>query len=73
MMWRERCRPIIAKIVRENRGADIKLIRKKLKDAYPWGERAMYPYAVWLDEIKVQLGTKKIKMSAHSEKQLKLF
>jgi hypothetical protein len=26
--------------------------RRKLREAYPFGERAMLPYKVWLDEIR---------------------
>lgn len=57
--WRDIARPIIARILQENKGADEKTIRKVLKDAYPWGERAMHPYKIWCDEIKVQLGKRK--------------
>lgn len=52
--WREICRPIIAKVLADNEGKSEKEIRKCLRNAYPWGERAMHPYKVWCDEIKVQ-------------------
>jgi hypothetical protein len=52
--WRDIARPIITKVLEETRGQDDKAIRKALRDAYPWGERAHFPYTVWLDEIKVQ-------------------
>lgn len=54
MSWRETSREIIYRVLTETKGQDEKAIRKALKDAYPFGERAMHPYKVWLDEIKVQ-------------------
>lgn len=54
--WRDRARPIIAEVLAENAGKADEEIRKALREAYPWGERAMQPYKIWLDEIKVQLG-----------------
>lgn len=59
--WREKSRPIIARVLKENAGADEQTIRKALKDAYPFGMREYHPYKVWLDEIAVQRGTKKKK------------
>ena len=56
--WRDIARPIISKVLAENRGLDDVAIGKALRDAYPFGERARYPYKIWLDEIKVQLKKK---------------
>lgn len=57
--WRERAAPIIAKVIAENKGKDLKEIRKALFYAYPFGERQYHPYKIWLDECAKQLGTKK--------------
>lgn len=57
--WRTAARPIIARVLHENRGADPRAIRKALHDAYPFGERDYWPYKVWLDECRAQLGLKK--------------
>ena len=54
--WREYSKPIIREILA--RGGNEKEIRKALKEAYPFGERAMHPYKIWLDEIKRQRGLK---------------
>lgn len=54
--WRDIARPLIAKVLQENAGKPDAEIRKALREAYPWGERAMQPYKIWIDEIKVQLG-----------------
>jgi hypothetical protein len=57
--WRERAAPIIAKVIAENKGKDLKEIRKALFHAYPFGKRQYHPYKIWLDECAKQLGTKK--------------
>ena len=57
--WRDRARPIIQSVLSAWNGVDEKELRKALHEAYPFGERKMYPYKVWLSEIRVQ--TKKTK------------
>ena len=59
--WRERCAPIIAKVLADTKGLTEKEIKKALRDAYPYGERAMHPYKIWCDEIQKQRGFKKRK------------
>jgi hypothetical protein len=54
--WRIKCRPIIEKIVLENKDKPEIEVRKLLSAAYPFGERRYHPYKVWLDEIKRQTG-----------------
>lgn len=56
--WRQRAAPIIARVLAETRGQTEKEIRKALFDAYPFGVRAMYPYQIWLNEIRRQRGLK---------------
>jgi len=69
MKWREHCRPIIEKVIAEIGTDDRKKLRKVLKDAYPYGERKMWPYKVWLSEIKKQLesGQKEIETPLFNE------
>jgi hypothetical protein len=57
--WRSIARPIIAETIKKVGTGDEKVLKKALREAYPFGERAYYPYKVWLDEIKVQTGKKK--------------
>ena len=52
--WRDTARPIIHRVLEETRGQDPRLIREALRKAYPFGQRSLHPYKVWLDEIKVQ-------------------
>lgn len=72
MTWREHCRPIIAKVLADNKDKTEKEIRKALRNAYPYGERAMHPYKVWCDEIKKQRGQSTKKGKAISENQTSL-
>jgi hypothetical protein len=60
--WRDAARSAIAKATTEGRkmGLEGKALEKHVRAAYPFGERAMYPYKVWLDELNRQFrGTKK--------------
>lgn len=56
--WRKQAAPIIAEVLKETEGQDEKVIRKALKEAYPFGPREMHPYRIWNDEIKRQRGTR---------------
>ncbi len=70
--WRDSARPIISKVLKDTEGKSEEEIKKALYNAYPWGERAMHPYKIWLDEIKVQRGLKKNKIEIEDPDQLKL-
>jgi hypothetical protein len=59
--WRERARPIIERVLRETAGQPEKEIRCALRDAYPFGERAMYPYKAWCSEVRRQRGLERPK------------
>ncbi len=56
--WRDAARPIIARVIAANPGADPATLRKAMHDAYPFGERRYHPYKIWLDEIARQTGRK---------------
>ena len=56
--WRNRCAPIIRQVLAEFAGAEEKVIRAALRDAYPFCERKYHPYKIWLDEIARQRGRK---------------
>jgi hypothetical protein len=58
--WRGVARPIIAEVLKTNKGKPEKEIRKALHDAYPFGERKYHPYKIWLNEINLQLGKAKL-------------
>jgi len=56
MKWRDHCRLIIVKVIAETGRDDMKKLRKALREAYPYGERKMWPYKVWCSEVRKQLG-----------------
>lgn len=59
--WRDSAAPIIARVIREHRGEEEKLIRLALYHAYPFGMRRYHPYRIWCDEINRQLHGRKTK------------
>lgn len=61
--WRQRAAPIIAQVLAENQGKKPMEIRAALREAYPFGPKAYWPYKVWLDEIQRQTGKKKRSMA----------
>jgi hypothetical protein len=67
MSWRQYSAPIIKRVIEQCGTEDMKLLRKKLHEAYPFGERKYHPYKIWCDEIRRQLGlnpTKSAKQKA---------
>lgn len=51
--WRLRAREVIRETIAANpdlRG-DLDAMRRKISDAYPFGERRYLPYKAWLDEV----------------------
>jgi len=59
MTWRESFRPQIAAIIALNEGKPEREIRKALRGASQFrhkSDRRYWPYKVWLDEIRLQLG-----------------
>ena len=58
MSWREVAAPIIAKVLAETEDQPAGERLKKLRNAYPFGERKYHPYKIWLDEIARQTGKK---------------
>jgi predicted transcriptional regulator with HTH domain len=68
--WRDKAAPIIAKVIAENKDKGDQVLRKALFMAYPWGERRMHPYKIWLSEISRQL--KKPKKTKSDPLQMEL-
>jgi len=71
--WRNKCRLLIARTIKENEGKPLPEIRKALKAVYPFGDRRWWPYKVWCDEIRFQLGLKKNNPKPINPKQIGLF
>jgi hypothetical protein len=58
--WRRRAAPIIAKVLAETNGKPDVEVRAALRAVYPFGPREHHPYKIWLDEIRIQTGRRKI-------------
>lgn len=73
--WRDTARPIIAKVLADNKGKPEGEVKKALKAAYPFGERKYHPYKIWCDEVRVQTGKRTfgVKPAAKNPNQQKLF
>ncbi len=72
--WRDSVKPIIHSVLERTKGMSESEIRKALFEAYPFGERKYHPYKIWLDEIKVQRGKRRLgeKKVAIDKNQLSL-
>lgn len=55
MTWREHCTLIIAEVIQEVGTDDMKALKKALVEAYPYGQKKLWPYKVWRSEIRRQL------------------
>lgn len=61
MTWREKCSPIIHRVLEQTKGQPEKDIQAALRKAYPFGERLNHPYKIWLSEIKKQRKLRTVK------------
>ncbi len=53
-IWRFRAAKVIAAVLSATKGLPEERIKAALRDAYPFGERKMWPYKMWLKEIRYQ-------------------
>ena len=55
--WRNKSRRVIAEALKTGAalGLEGKALDKHISAAYPFGERSMHPYAIWLSQIKIQV------------------
>ena len=58
--WRRLAAPIIARVLAETKGRPEAEMRAALRKAYPFGVRRHHPYRIWLDEIRIQTGRRRI-------------
>lgn len=71
--WRDLAKPIIEKVISENKGKSEKEIKAALRAVYPWGERKMHPYKIWCDECRKQLKKPNRKTVQFRAQNLSLF
>ncbi len=50
--WRDSANKVINRVFADYPDATEQEMRKHLRDAYPFGERAMHPYKIWCDAVK---------------------
>ena len=58
--WRRHAAPIVAEVLARTEGKPEAEVRAALRAAYPFGQRRFHPYKVWLDEIRIQTGRRRI-------------
>lgn len=58
--WRGLAEPIISEVIARVGRDDEKALRDALRDAYPFGERAHWPYKVWGDEVRRQIDGRRL-------------
>ena len=58
--WRRKAAPIIKDVLAAMAGRPEHEIRAALRAAYPFGPRKHHPYKIWLDEIRVQTGRRRL-------------
>lgn len=51
--WREHAATVISEIIgtripRRMSAEELKALRKEISEAYPFGQRSMHPYKIWL-------------------------
>ncbi len=58
--WRRVAAPIIAKVLQDTAGQPAREVRAALLKAYPFGPRKHHPYRIWRDEVRTQMGRRKL-------------
>lgn len=68
--WRTKSRSVILAALKDGRAAGLegKALEKHVSAAYPFGERAMFPYKVWLNEFALLVRGER-KLMATSKKK----
>lgn len=56
--WRTHAEKVIRDVLKANPDATLKELRTLLREAYPFGPRAMHPYKIWCSEVRAQLAEK---------------
>jgi len=54
--WRGRAAPVVYGVLRQAEGLPLRVVRRRLRDAYPFAYRAGYPYRAWLLEVHALYG-----------------
>jgi len=49
--WRKRANKVIAKVIEQEGTEDLDALEKSIRASYPFGDRAHWPYKVWLSAV----------------------
>ena len=71
--WREISDEVIISVMSENQDLKGKDLRKKIREAYPFGERANWPYKMWLKRVRIHLGIDQPKKKVFSNDNYEQF
>lgn len=63
---------VISEVMRDNPHLSGDDLRKAVSDAYPFGERRMFPYKAWLKAVEQVLGPSQKKIEAVKKKREEL-
>lgn len=55
MAWRDYTNRVIKEVFEKHNPETEEEAKKLLREAYPFGERAMHPYKIWLSAVKKAL------------------
>lgn len=58
MSWRDHCKKVIEAVFNAHPALSHTEARKVLRAAYPFGDRACWPYKVWCHEVRRQLAAR---------------
>jgi len=53
--WRDHSREVIAVVTKEQGIENPDALEKAIRAAYPFGERAHWPYKIWLSEVRTHM------------------
>lgn len=53
--WRTKAQAVIRQVQHQHGGCSYALFKRCLMEAYPFHERSMHPYKIWLDEQRKAL------------------
>lgn len=54
--WRQKSAEVIAAVLSDHPGVSGKERMDLLRDAYPFGQKANWPYTIWRQEVRYHLG-----------------
>ena len=68
MTWAQISGQVIAEVIKSNPGLSKAELRKLCNDAYPFGEKSMFPYKAWCKSLNDHFGPSPQKVKADKKK-----